>query len=203
MTAKKCTKCGIDQPLQNFPPRKSRKDGRCSHCHACNRGKTKLWKEANPERALALSRERFANNRDAANAGRAARYVEAMKDHEKRAKHNKSSGQWRLNHPDRAAKNASDWCRNNPDLNTARASRYRASKLMATPAWVEPDDLLPAYREARAKTVETGILHHVDHIVPLKGKTVCGLHVPWNLRAIPAIENISKGAKLIEEACLA
>lgn len=76
-----------------------------------------------------------------------------------------------------------------------------AAKLNATPPWLTLEDrseIARIYAESSSKSKETGVPHDVDHIVPLRGKTVCGLHVPWNLRAIPAYENRRKGNALVE-----
>ena len=54
------------------------------------------------------------------------------------------------------------------------------------------------YKNCLKISEQTGVQHHVDHIIPLKGKEVCGLHVPWNLQILTATENISKNNKLIE-----
>lgn len=45
----------------------------------------------------------------------------------------------------------------------------------------------------------SGVPHHVDHIVPIAGKQVCGLHVHWNLRIITQAANVTKGARLLPE----
>jgi 5-methylcytosine-specific restriction endonuclease McrA len=77
-------------------------------------------------------------------------------------------------------------------LNRVHASKRNAKKKMATPPWLTElhwEQIKVIYAEAVRLTKETGIPHEVDHIVPLSGKTVSGLHVPWNLRAIPAVEN--------------
>lgn len=84
-------------------------------------------------------------------------------------------------------------------LRRARSAKHRARKKHACPAWASLDEIKAKYAERDRLERETGIPHHVDHIVPLGGKNVCGLHVPWNLRVIPANENRSKGNRLTPE----
>jgi hypothetical protein len=50
---------------------------------------------------------------------------------------------------------------------------------------------------AEQRTRLSGIQHHVDHFYPLNGRTVSGLHTSLNLRVIPAMENLRKGARLV------
>ena len=81
---------------------------------------------------------------------------------------------------------------------TAADCRWRqAAKLRATPMWVDRAAMESVYAKAKLLQRETGIVHHVDHIIPLRGKGVCGLHVPWNLQAIPARENYLKSARYV------
>ena len=68
----------------------------------------------------------------------------------------------------------------------------------ATPSWVDSEELWfikEVYLLAALRTKMFGFSWHVDHIVPLQGKLVSGLHVPENMRVIPAIENIKKKNK--------
>jgi hypothetical protein len=69
----------------------------------------------------------------------------------------------------------------------------RAAKRNACPTWVDRAEIKCFYDQARALSKETGIKHHVDHIIPLKSKIVCGLHVPQNLVVITATDNLRKG----------
>lgn len=78
----------------------------------------------------------------------------------------------------------------------ARRAVYRASKVNASPSWLTDEmnaEIRRKYAIAQLFTRETGIPHHVDHRMPLRGDTVCGLHVPWNLRVVPALLNLKKG----------
>ena len=72
------------------------------------------------------------------------------------------------------------------------ASNWIVARILATPPWACFKAIREVYREADRLTEKTGVKHNVDHIVPLNHPRVCGLHVAWNLRAIPAGPNMAK-----------
>jgi len=74
-------------------------------------------------------------------------------------------------------------------------ARRRANTKNRTPSWLTEFDRLKMkcyYQVASMRSRESGQKWHVDHIIPLQGENVCGLHVPNNLQIIPAIENMRK-----------
>lgn len=86
---------------------------------------------------------------------------------------------------------------NNPGIRTFWTAARKAAKLQATPSWANPEKIKEIYKEAKRISEETKILHHVDHIIPLRGKSVSGLHVEWNLQIIPAVDNLKKSNRMI------
>jgi hypothetical protein len=106
---------------------------------------------------------------------------------------------WRKANPHSHRKSSSNWKKNNAGHNSAIMAKRRADKIQRTPAWMTKEQLAAIdklYKQAAWLTRITGVRWHVDHIVPLKGKNVSGLHIPDNLQVIPAWENIKKGNKL-------
>ncbi len=83
--------------------------------------------------------------------------------------------------------------------NALEMKRY-AKKLKATPPWLTEEhfDLMKMeYEKAHYLTEVTGVKWEVDHIIPLQGQNISGLHVPWNLRVITKEENVRKNNKVI------
>lgn len=85
----------------------------------------------------------------------------------------------------------------NAEVYTEKTARRRRKLENATPIWADLQKIRWFYKESTRITDETGIRHHVDHIIPIQGRNVCGLHVEQNLRIIPAKENLSKSNKLL------
>ena len=77
-------------------------------------------------------------------------------------------------------------------LQRARSSKRRAIERQRLATWANLEAIKAIYRKAIDLTRSTGVAHHVDHIYPLAGKLVSGLHVENNLQVLTATENMSK-----------
>lgn len=168
-----CTRCGIVKDESGFSLKNGKPDARCK---ACKAELSAEWRKANPGKMEAKAAEWYLQNK--------SRRLEA-------------NAKWREANPERhqvASKRAMDkWRAANPDVLAANAGKYRAAKLKATPAWRDDAKIAEFYTAANFLGMVTGDWYHVDHIVPLNSKTVCGLHNEFNLQVLPGVENMRKG----------
>jgi hypothetical protein len=103
-----------------------------------------------------------------------------------RARHNARSAKWKTANPDSVRAIAARWADANRGRVIARHAKRRAAKLQRTPAWVDQAAIAAIYAQAE----EAGM--HVDHVIPLQGRLVSGLHVHNNLQLLTKSENSSK-----------
>lgn len=144
------------------------------------RGVRAAWRAKNRDRIRAQSRDAYWANRE-----------------HHLAKHKK----WRQK-PEVAQRlrdRARDWAKNHMEAHLSRCAVRRSIKRKSMKmADAEAIKLLYALAAERSK--ETGLEHAVDHIIPLNGKNVCGLHVEWNLQIITRSINASKYNRLPDES---
>ena len=174
MIKKRCSVCREYKPLDQFSKSKAEKDGHTYRCKECNKAYTAEWRRQNPN-AFKAWREDHLNERSAYYS----KWLEANKD--RRSKYN------------------SKWLKENRDSAAARCATRVAIKLCAKPKWADDEKIKSIYRRSAELTRETGVQHQVDHIYPLQGKRVCGLHCESNLQILTREQNISKLNRMPEE----
>ena len=174
-------------------------------CVECNRLRMRRYWNENPD--AVQKRNEMLQGYQFRNPKNYAKYQEAKKqrwktDIEYRTNLNektKEINRIRYQDPEYKAKKSQqgkEWFKNNAGIAKAKRARRRASMSNSTPNWltdIQKAQIAEFYEIATALETQTGIKHHVDHIVPLKANCISGLHVPWNLQILTANENLSKG----------
>jgi hypothetical protein len=110
-------------------------------------------------------------------------------------KHKQKAAKYRADNPEKHRQSYLNAMRKRKPQKAAAEMARQAAKLHATPSWLTKEDwkkMDAVYIAARQTSLLAGFNCQVDHIVPLKGKSVCGLHVPWNLRVVSQSYNSKK-----------
>ena len=168
---KKCKSCAEAKPLSMFPDEKRNKDGKQGKCYDCA---NEYFRTRSKRSDIAEKKQAYRNE----NKPRQDLYNKVYYS-ENRSK---------------IASSVSDW----QSLNKAKVSSYKKSNKVRRKSGyvvltdVQKQEVESIYWLAKDLRAVTGQDYHVDHIVPLCGKTVCGLHVPWNLQVLPADLNLKK-----------
>lgn len=180
---KTCTTCGVSKPLSEFYVRQAK----CKHCakvHALD------YYAKNKDKVLA--RMKSPKSREA----QRARDRERSKNPHRKAQQLRGSTKWRKENPQKRKEVCARWNSKatSKALNSRRAAKRRAVQLQATPIWVN-QYVVNFFYTCMTYFRTEGIDVHVDHIVPLQGKNVCGLHIHQNLQLLLAPLNHRKSNK--------
>ena len=190
---KTCNRCGEIKELELFTKAKMCKDGHRNYCKKCRSKDMHKWYIDNQTQCYQKNREWVKNNIDKDKQYKATyRFKTSSKVKDK---------QYREVNKIKLAYNTLMWNINNRGKSNAIKIQYKTKKKQRTPKWVDAEELwliAEVYDLAERRNKVTNIKWHVDHIVPLQGRLVSGLHVISNLQVIPAKLNWSKGNKYAE-----
>lgn len=199
---KRCTKCGINKERSEFARCARERDGlqfKCKLCEAIYRNENKaacltrsrLSRLKKIDHYLAVARAYASQRRAAGLATVPTKEQSSAKQRRWRAvNHERALSIARKSRAKRMGSQLAEsraWKKANHAACIAQNAKRRADKIRATPPWADLAAIKEIYKRARRAGKA------VDHIVPLRGKTVCGLHVAANLQLLDKPKNSSKG----------
>lgn len=172
-----CSYCNEAKPPTEF--RKYR-----NKCKICQNTSAKEWQKLNKEKVKAYQKKHYYKNYD-------SRIENARKQNAKKIGVPLTEEQRK-----RSRVTSKLHYQANKTKYHMKSHTYKMRKAKAMPFFANIFYIEEIYALARERTKVMGFQWDVDHIIPLRGKNVCGLHVEWNLRVIPHLENIKKGNKV-------
>jgi hypothetical protein len=180
MPLKTCNRCKQDKDANLFYANKRMKDGLNTFCIDCHKADNLERKAKSRQDPLFKDGERA--------------YRKRYRDQNQEFC-NELTRQWRAKNAEHLSNYGRAYRQENKALTNHLCQRRKIALLNRTPKWLTDDDLWfieQAYELAASRSKLTGVKWHVDHILPLRGKTVSGLHTPSNLRVITQKENQRK-----------
>ena len=167
---KVCNKCKENKPLDQFWNSKAVNSGKCARCIDCMSEYAKTYKKKNRKKM-----NEYLKKWHKENPGKHREYyLNYRKNDNFKELHKKRNDRYR---------------KRKPHINRAKWTRYYTKKIKACPSWVNQEQLKIIYENCPEG-------YEVDHIIPLQGESVSGLHVPWNLQYLTRSENASKSNKV-------
>jgi 5-methylcytosine-specific restriction endonuclease McrA len=187
---KTCKVCLTEKALSKFSVAKENRDGLRNYCRHCVSIKRAEHYEKNKEKELSLNAQYRALHRDAILEKKRIQTREWVASNLERKRANDKAYERRM----REEKNAAFLAQC-----ASKTKKRLVAKSRAIPPWANKEEILKVYEAAAELTKITGVEHHVDHIIPLQGKTVSGLHTHENLQILTATANRSKSNKFVDE----
>ena len=183
---KTCKKCLEVKSIDLFSRNKRYADGLWPYCRKCDCERSAKYRAANPEKVKeSLAKSRVKNSSKIADSKKSyrARNSEKVKAARRLA--------YEKNRDSELSK-SSAYKKDNRHVIRSLVAKRSSSRVKATPSWFDRARVDELYLQAYELEILTGIKWHVDHIVPLQSKLVCGLHWHGNMQVITGSENQSK-----------
>lgn len=181
---KRCCRCQEWLPLDAFVKDAKTKSGLYPSCRRCDH----LRYVAVAEIVIARNTKYSVEHKAERKAWAHQRYIENPEPKKAQA------AKWHAENPEAAKEIRDNYNARHPGRKRARTAAYRARLNAAMPKWLSIEQL----DEMKRIYANCPKGYHVDHIIPIRGKDVQGMHVPWNLQYLTIEENLKKGNKVLD-----